>query len=130
MSTDNDFFGDIFDDPEDDPLLEGDSPPDDAAPGPAGAPSWMDDGASPNGRADSERDAGPERKQIRVEQGAENGEGIDALNRALGQGWRLVRLSLARPDGQQAASAQEAQQLLATLEQDHPQSLFDFGEGP
>jgi hypothetical protein len=132
MNDDNDFFGDVFDDPEDDPLLEGEaSSTDDPSetsdqPGP---PSWMSGSPHPNGEAhaDDREEAGANQKRIVVDQQGSGGEGIDALNRAVGQGWRLVRISLARPDGEQAATARDAHRFVATLEQERPQSLFDFG---
>ncbi len=136
MSDDSDFFGDVFEDPEDDPLLGGeDASAENRAsdtPEDQGPPSWMTDDPQSNGRhkdGDDERakETGPEQKQIVVDQRGEKGEGIDALNQAVGQGWRLVRICLARPDGEQSATPRAANRFVAILEQDHPQSLFDFG---
>lgn len=131
MSDDNDFFGNVFDDPEDDPLLGGeDSPADESgteAPDRQGPPSWMEEDRT-NGEADSPgsgEEASPTQKRIVVDHGP-TGEGIDELNRAVGQGWRLVRISLARTDGQEVSSEREPHRFVATLEQENPQSLFDF----
>lgn len=134
MSDDSDFFGDVFDDPDDDPLLGGEGnaseDPDGSSSDPEGPPSWMeDDHERMNGEAassDPDKETSPTQKRIVVDQTGPEGEGIDALNRAVGQGWRLVHLSLARPDGKQAPSEWEAHRFVATLEQENPQSLFDF----
>lgn len=142
MDDDN-FFGDVFDDPNDDPLLGGDpSDPEEASPDASseqGPPSWVSD-ARDNGQApasdahdgageqaDNERPSGPDRKDILVDQRDGSGNGLETLNDALGEGWKLVRISLAQPDGEQAASRQEALRFVATLEQERPPSLFDFG---
>ncbi len=140
MSKDNDFFGDVFDSPEDDPLLGGEeSDPlnESSSQSPnQGVPSWMSDEHT-NGTAASDEDETtddqreeapqtPERKEIVVE-GERDDSSLNELNEAVGQGWRLVRISLARPNGQQAASRREAKRFVAILEQDRPQSLFDFG---
>jgi len=139
MSEDNDFFGDVFDNPEDDPLLgsESSSPDesrssDEPAPDDSdqqGPPSWMSEEADTHGASSSDvgENPGPTRKRIVVDQEGDAGAGIDALNQAVGQGWRLVRISLARLDGEQAATPRAAHRFVATLEQERPQSLFDFG---
>lgn len=134
MSDDSDFFGEVFDDPENDPLLGGADSSDDAAganeherPGP---PSWMSDDAAREGAGsgtDVDEGGSSTQKRILVDQQGDAGQGIDAINQAVGQGWRLVKISLARPDGEQPASAQAAHRFVATLEQESPQSLFDFG---
>lgn len=134
MSDDSDFFGDVFDNPEDDPLLGDDGAsaedaPSSEEPERQGPPSWMEEPRS-NGEASSHSAAEntrPEQKQIVVDQRDDGANGLQALNHAVDQGWRLVRLSLARPNGEQAASSQEAHRFLAVLEQDNPESLFDFG---
>jgi len=134
MSDDSDFFGDVFDDPEDDPLLGSDSNASDASPSDEpehqGPPSWMSDDPETNGETsdhDVDETPGPERKKIVVDENGREGEGIDVLNQALGEGWRLVRISLDRPDGEQVASPKAVHRFVATLEQENPQSLFDFG---
>jgi hypothetical protein len=141
MSNNSDFFGDVFDDPADDPLLgEEGSGSDDRPHSPQSQkpPSWMSEDsrsdAHSNGRPASNGKAASHgnedesnQKQIVVDQGGTAGGGIEALNRAVGDGWRLVRISLARPDGEQAATARDAHRFVATLEQERPQSLFDFG---
>ena len=151
MDDPNDFFGDVFQDPEDDPLLGGDAPEDDPAGGssstsdPApdrGSPSWMDDEpdappASGSSPPDASEEAptseggpgatgGPERREIVVDQRA--GRGLDALNEAVAQGWRLIRISLAQADAP-GDGERAAERFVAILEPDNPQSLFDFGPG-
>ena len=144
MSNNSDFFGSVFDDPNEDPLLggeesAGEGPPE--QPDSEKQPSWMFEGDEhsngqasssngySNGRTSSSntgrRDAC--RKEIVVDQRRAEADGIDALNRAVGEGWRLVRLSLDRPDGEQAASRTAAHRFVAILEQEEPRSLFDFG---
>lgn len=137
MNDHTDFFGDVFESPEDDPLLGGEgerSGEDEQSAREQGPPSWMqDDQESREGAADAPQDpthdsgerGGPERKEIVVDQ--EEQRGLTELNEAVGQGWRLVQISLDRPSGQQAASRREAKRFVAVLEQEGPQSLFDFG---
>jgi hypothetical protein len=134
MNKNNDFFGDVFDDPDDDPLLGDD---DDASDGPSsnepeeqGPPSWMSDEPRTNGEAHhppNGEQPDPKQKEIVVDQGGDRGHGIDALNQAVGQGWRLVRISMDRPDDEKADTPEAAHRFVAILEQDRPQSLFDFG---
>jgi hypothetical protein len=146
MDDPNDFFGDVFQDPEDDPLLEGDAPDDapDGEPSSSrdgasarGTPSWMADepdsqranGSAPSGPSSddaSDEANDPERREIVVDQRA--GRGLDALNEAVAQGWRLIRISLAQADGP-AEEQRAAERFVAILEPDNPQSLFDFGPG-
>ncbi len=149
MSDDSDFFGNVFDDPEDDPLLgddepsdssseETDSPEESFLDDDLGAPSWMSD-ERPNGQTDpdaapsesapSSATDPPNRKEILVDQQADDPTGLDELNAAVGEGWRLVQISLAQPDGEQASSRRAAERFVAILKQDSPQSLFDFGAG-
>ncbi|PQJ33998.1 hypothetical protein BSZ35_04655 [Salinibacter sp. 10B] len=137
MADDNDFFGSVFDDPEDDPLLGGDDSESEDTPSDEGnntdpiengAPSWVSDESSDTpSDASGPADTGPERKEIVVVQRGESQEGLDELNEAVGEGWRLVQLSLAQPNGERATSRADAQRFVAILEQDSPQSLFDFG---
>jgi hypothetical protein len=136
MSDQSDFFGDVFDDPEDDPLLGGGEPSSDDAPEEsrrAGPPSWMSEEERVNGDAGAhapEEDTGAERKQIVVDQRPNaRSTGIQALNRAVGQGWRLVRIAVLRPNGEPADATSDAHRFLAVLEEERPQSLFDFGAG-
>jgi hypothetical protein len=132
MSDDSEFFGDVFDRPDEDPLLRDDldrEPPPESSADPAEkAPSWMSEDAESGAQAGAgrTREGRPERKTIIVDQGAADGDGLEELNEALGRGWQLVQLSLARPDGPQASS-RPAARFEAVLEQDSPQSLFDFG---
>jgi hypothetical protein len=137
MAEHTDFFGDVFESPEDDPLLGGGerrSSEDAQSEEEQGPPSWMQDDSasrerSSGGAQDSSGDPGqrdgPERKRIVVD--SEEQQGLAELNDAVGQGWRLVQISLDRPSGQQAASRSEAERFVAVLEQENPQSLFDFG---
>ena len=133
MSDHSDFFGDVFDDPEDDPLLGGAGPSADAPDESKhqGPPSWMSEETRMNGDAgahDQKEDTGAERKQIVLDQRPDNtNTGLEALNRAVGQGWRLVRISLLRSNGEQGTASREAPRLVAVLEEERPQSLFDFG---
>lgn len=137
MDDDSDFFGSVFDDPEDDPLLGGEETgPEDASeneeneadPLENGVPSWVSDDSSGDGAHPSEN-AEPERKEIVVVQRGESQKGLAELNDAVGKGWRLVQLALAQPDGERTSARTKAQRFVAILEQDSPQSLFDFG-GP
>jgi hypothetical protein len=137
MDKHTDFFGDVFESPEDDPLLGGEgerSTEDSQSEADHGPPSWVQEEADAQGRSpeasqerssDSDPGAKPERKMIVVDQ--EKQQGLTELNDAVGQGWRLVQISLDRPSGQQAASRSEAKRFVAVLEQERPQSLFDFG---
>jgi hypothetical protein len=153
MDDHDDFFGDIFEDPEDDPLLDGDADDEPAPGGPSssrgrtpgrGIPSWItedSDPERPGGPASTDAPGGPssptgdggsgepgaaERREIVVDQRA--GRGLEALNEAVAQGWRLIRISLARTE-ESAAEQQAAERFVAILELDTPQSLFDFGPG-
>lgn len=139
MAEDNNFFDDVFGSPEDDPLLEGESDSSDESSSShsedQGPPSWVSNGqknekpeSSADGASDSESASStpPERKEVIVE-GERDDQGLSELNEAVGQGWRLVRISMARPSGQQASSRREAKRFVAVLEQESPQSLFDFG---
>jgi hypothetical protein len=133
MEDGSDFFGSVFDDPEDDPLLGGSSGGEEVSsesePGPdphdRGVPSWMSDDEADAGEADP-GGTGPEQKEIVVVQRGESQQGLDELNEAVGEGWRLVQLSLAESDGGGAAARKEEQRFVAVLKQESPQSLFDF----
>ncbi len=154
MDDPNDFFGDIFQDPEDDPLLDGDADDEPAPGGPSpsrdrppdrGVPSWMTeepDAERPGGPASTDAPGGSpsptgdgrsgdpdasDRREIVVDQRA--GRGLEALNEAVAQGWRLIRISLAGA-GESAGEQRAAEQFVAILKPDTPQSLFDFGPGP
>ena len=133
MSEDSDFFGDVFEDPDDDPLLgdeEGASevPESNEGPPDTGSPSWMseDEKSAEDSGSNSGDETEAPKKEILVEQGSSK-EGIQQINEAIGEGWKLVRISLGQPDGEQASSQREARRFVATLEQDSPQSLFEFG---
>jgi len=136
MDKHTDFFGDVFESPEDDPLLGGEeerSAEGSQSEADQGPPAWVQEAdaqgrlpdASQDASSDPDCGAGPERKRIVVDQ--EEQQGLTELNDAIGQGWRLVQISLDRPSGQQAASRSAAKRFVAVLEQERPQSLFDFG---
>jgi hypothetical protein len=132
MSDSSDFFGDVFDDPSDDPLLgesAGSSSPDDSrsSADPQGPPSWAEGGRDESERSDSPPDQnhGPTRKHIEVDQRA--GRGLDELNQAVGQGWRLVGIRLTPQNGHSDPTHREPSRFVAELEEERPQSLFDFG---
>ena len=132
MSNDIDFFGDVFGDPSDDPLLKEEAGPVDESPGrpeSAGRPSWMSEEEDRGGReaSPSADRTGACQKEIVVDPRRDDADGLDVLNRAVGNGWQLVRLSLDRPDGEQAASRRAAHRFVAVLEKERAQSLFDFG---
>lgn len=140
MSADKDFFGDVFDSPEDDPLLgDGAEAPNESSTPESreqGPPSWMSDDEQDNPASSRGNESGdtqhddataPTKQKEIVLEGESGGRGLDELNEAVGQGWRLVRISLVGAGGQQAASRREAERFVATLEQESPQSLFDFG---
>lgn len=132
MSNDSTFFGDVFDDPKEDPLLGEEATSADAMSDPSYSedrPTWSSEGERANGTTSS---SDPDRndacrKQIVVDQRRDEAKGIDALNQAVGEGWRLVRLSLDRPTGEQFATRKAAHRFVAVLEQEQPRSLFDFG---
>ena len=131
MNDDHGFFSDVFDDPGDDPLLGGEGASAESAETPEhqGPPSWMSEEKRTNGEADARSEKGGTeagRKQIVVDQRGNEAEGIEALNRAVEQGWRLVGISRDRPDGEQATEKRRIHRFVATLEQERPQSLFDF----
>ncbi len=132
MSDSKDFFEHVFTDPDEDPLLgeeNAESGNSSDATGEESASAWQSEEVRSNGA--SHADVGssacesPNQKQIVIDQQKDAGTGVEALNRALEQGWRLVRISL--PNGEQRASAREAHRFVAVLHKEDPQSLFDFG---
>lgn len=136
MTNDNAFFDEVFDDPEEDPLLPnaGESSSEEASDSnEEGPPSWIEEEPDSEhthfSRKEQEdgSESGRERKEVIVDQRKNDPRGLSELNQAVGQGWRLVRIVLAQQDGQQDAMYKEAQRFIAILEQDTPQSLFDFG---
>lgn len=133
MSDDREFFGEVFDSPDEDPLLQDEldrEPPPESSADPAEeAPSWMSEASESEAHAGADRspEGRPGQKTIVVDQHAADGDGLEELNEALGRGWQLVQLSLAGPDGPQASSRRPAARFEAVLERDGPQSLFDFG---
>ncbi len=126
--SDHNFFDDVFDNPEDDPLLGDDpSPPEEGSSESAddlGAPSWMDAENTQDAQEDQAEDTS-RKKEIVVDPRAGHRQDLNEINRAVRQGWEVVRLSLRDPS--EAASADRAsRQFVAILKQDGPQSLFDF----
>jgi len=150
MSDQQGFFGDIFDTPEDDPLLQSedgsdaepddkdapsapqentgsessDEPTDPNAPMPAWGPDLsMDETAEGEtfGDGSSESAVPTEQERVVLSPGSsEASRGIRTLNDACSDGWRIVRIRLSDPDGRPA-------KVIVTIERDIPPSLFDFG---
>lgn len=126
--SEHNFFDNVFDDPEEDPLLgddpsssEGNSP---ESAGDPGAPSWMD--AENNQGAQEGRAGGDSReKEVVVDQRADHRQDLDEINRAVRHGWEVVRLSLRNPN-ETAGTGRASHQFVAVLRQEGPQSLFDF----
>ena len=135
MSDNDNFFGSVFEDPDDDPLLGGEGPDSKGSSDEnndiEGQPSWATEEVPANGKADSSTEASENKdatqKQIVVDQHQEAGAGTDEINRAVEQGWRLVRISLPSTGREQAATTRKAHRFVAILEKEEPQSLFDFG---
>jgi hypothetical protein len=150
MSDNSDFFGDVFENPDDDPLLGGEgaesSNRSDETGGVEDQPSWMSEdtptsedsvseGISTNGKSGSSTEPSgsqtpnqdPNQKEIVVDQETDAGAGIKALNQAVQQGWRLVRISLPGRGGEPVSSSRPVHRFVAILEKENPQSLFDFG---
>jgi len=127
--SDGNFFDDVFEDPDEDPLLGGEgasSEASSASPESRGAPSWMDEENAESREEKTDREA--RTKKIVVDQRAGHGQDLDELNRAVKQGWEVVRLSYQRPGTTTGGAGTEGRrQFVAVLEQDGPQSLFDFG---
>lgn len=141
MSDNNDFFGDVFEDPDDDPLLGGEGSESSNRSDETGRmedqPSWMSEDTSRSGETSNNGTLGssagptesqdPNHKQIVVDQEKDAGEGIEALNRAVQQGWRLVRISLPSRGRKPVSNSRPMHRFVAILEKENPQSLFDFG---
>jgi len=127
--SDSSFFDNVFEDPEKDPLLGGESASSEGASQSResyGAPSWMGEENTESSEEKTGREA--RTKKIVVDQRAGHGQDLDELNRAVKQGWEVVRLSYQRPDEATSGAGKGGQrQFVAVLEQDGPQSLFDFG---
>ena len=123
------FFGNVFDDPEDDPLLENENASSDASaesPEQYGTPSWVDDDAASRENEETDRT----QKTIVLDQRSGKRKGIDELNQSIEEGWELVRLALYQSDDQAGAGAAPVnRRFVAELSQEGPASLFDFGAG-
>lgn len=143
------FFGEVFGDPANDPLLEGEEPEDDESEETA-EPSWVseteatvqDDTASDAGRSWGNRRASnsregtnegngvPSEKTITVELGS--GKRLEEVNRSLKKGWRLIYVCLDEkdhPDEKKHASGTDSssKKVLLTLRREEAGSLFDLG---
>ncbi|PSQ97093.1 MAG: hypothetical protein BRD55_04090 [Bacteroidetes bacterium SW_9_63_38] len=131
MADDNGmFFSSVFDEPEDDPLLEDEEPSSDASSEPTQQhemPSWLDE-EERTASSETEEDPDPAQKTIIVDQRSGKRKGLDELNRCIEEGWELVGLALHQPDNQSgSAAAPVNRQFVAELSQEGPSSLFDFG---
>lgn len=127
--SDEGFFEDVFDRPEDDPLLGEEEP---VAPDEQDVqPSWTREESeaseaytsSPAGSRNADHADGPEQKTVVVRQEASNTDGLDALNKAVQRGWRIDDLDL--KSGRDEATTDR---IVVTLERNGPQSLFEFGD--
>jgi hypothetical protein len=95
----------------------------------------VSEGISTNGKLGSSKgpsgseapNQDPNQKEIVVDQETDAGEGIKALNQAVQQGWRLVRISLPGRGGEPGSNSRPVHRFVAILEKENPQSLFDFG---
>jgi hypothetical protein len=126
MSEQN-FFDNVFDDPDEDPLLGGSSPSEERSSessGDPGAPSWM----NADGKSDSWAERAEDDSRIReivVDHRTDSRQDLREINRAVRQGWDVVHLSL-RDSNTVNSSDRPARQFVAVLKQEGPQSLFDF----
>ena len=115
------FYDKVFGNAGEDLLLALDpiNPTEDAIP--EKSPSWMSDRGSENGDTSA-----TDQKTLLMDLNRDSDETLQAVNEALGQGWKLVNMSLTQPIGEQGAPS-HANQLVMTLQPDSPRSLFDFG---
>jgi hypothetical protein len=143
------FFGEVFGDPANDPLLEGEELEDDESEE-AAEPSWVsetkrtvqDDTASdsspswgkrraPNSREKKTDEGGaPSEKTITVELGS--GKSLEEVNRSLKGGWRLIYICLDEKDrsGEKkydSGTGSSSKKVLLTLRREEAGSLFDLG---
>ena len=142
--SDDGFFGSVFNNPEDDPLLHSDEDPslpeeDDLVPSwmgeesdsaateveppksedPAPAPSW-----APAEDSEAPEEETSEQKEIVIDSDKANSENLDAVNEAVQQGWRLKKIDL---DLSPPLSSSSDARVVVFLERESPQSLFEFG---
>lgn len=126
MSKDG-FFGDIFDSPDDDPLLQSDPDRSPSASDDVETPSWMDDDSfMDDGTEDTYDDVPVEMQEVVVAPNDGN-DTLDQINEAIDHGWRLAHITLT--DKQRAAvpAGEASPRFVVTIERDIPRSLFDFG---
>lgn len=146
--ADQDFLGEIFGDPADDPLLEGEELRGDGSEQ-AAEPSWTSEGKeadqddhtdgadraweehhSSNLREGSNHEGNvPSEKTVAVEVGAK--DGLDEVNQSLRGEWYLAHVYLdeeSRPAEKHASEADRSPgRVLMILRREEADSLFDFG---
>jgi hypothetical protein len=138
MGNASSFFGDIFDEPEDDPLLGGgpsESPSErEGSPAPDQRPSWVEessrDGKPSRSDAPRTETAGgagdqdaPSEKTVSVTLGG--GEALNRINESIRGGWRLFHVALDRR-GDASRGEGPPTKVVMTLRREGASSLFDF----
>ncbi len=121
--TSSNFFDSIFDDPDEDPLLDDETTTSDEVASSADheSPSWTDE------TIDQTNDTDPSRKTLILDPRSGFGESLNTLNQSIKQGWDLAHLSLCSSDEEaEHTRGQASHQFVAVLEQEKPRSLFDF----
>lgn len=124
MSKDG-FFGDIFDSPDDDPLLKSDADRDDPVPDDFDTPSWMD---GTDRDVDGAGEGPVEMQEVEVAPGDGN-DNLDRINEAIDHGWRLAHITLTEKQPSSVSNG-SSPCFVVTIERDIPRSLFDFGSNP
>jgi len=148
MSTNDSFFGDIFDTPEDDPLLggENESPAEEGSPTESqtrgeGPPSWVSENSEVSRDAGTHDSAEPEdfqqtdpdnpkqeHKEIVVDQRDGSTRGLHLLNEAVADDWRLTQVIAIDVESHADGDQTHVSRFVAVLERRKPRSLFGFGE--
>lgn len=129
MPNSDGFFGGIFDSAEDDPLLQ--SEPDAYTSGTNdGAHAESD--ATPEPQPETTSDASPspttdaaEIQEVVLQQTGSSTRGLEDLNEAVENGWRVSHISL--DDKIRSASGDVDTEISILMERETPRSLFDFG---
>lgn len=86
----------------------------------------MDEGTRDS--REERRGGEPRRRKVVVESRTGQNQDLDELNRAVKQGWTVVRLSLRWPSEASGRTSEPGRRrFVAVLEREGPQSLFDFG---
>lgn len=124
MSKDG-FFGNIFDSPDDDPLLKSDADRNDPVADDFAPPSWMDDA---DRDVDSSDEVPVEMQEVEVTPN-DGTDSLEIINEAIDHGWRLAHITLTETETA-AASGDAPQRFIVTIERDIPRSLFDFDSNP